>query len=62
MLILTRKSGESISLVKEGVEICRFKLIERRGRQVRFGVLAPSDIEIHREPGYLEHVKRLDEV
>ena len=62
MLILTRKSGESISLVKEGVEICRFKLIERRGRQVRFGVLAPSDIEIHREPEHMEHVKRLDEV
>ena len=62
MLILTRKTGEDITLVKDGVEIARDRLIERKGRQVRFGILAQSDIEIHREPGYLEGVKKLDEV
>tara|TARA_Y100000296_G_scaffold77254_1_gene98730 strand:+ start:1261 stop:1407 length:147 start_codon:yes stop_codon:yes gene_type:complete len=48
--------------VKDGVEIARVRLIERKGRQVRFGILAQSDIEIHREPGFLEGVKKLDEV
>tara|TARA_R110002020_G_scaffold255088_2_gene468866 strand:- start:409 stop:597 length:189 start_codon:yes stop_codon:yes gene_type:complete len=62
MLILTRKSGEHITLVQNGEEIARFTVIERKGRQVRFGVLAKDDIDIHREPGFLEGVKKLDDI
>ena len=48
MLVLTRKSGES---VKIGDEI-RIIVMEVKGRQVRLGVEAPTSISIHREEIY----------
>ena len=48
MLILTRKSGES---VKIGDEI-RIVVMAVKGRQVRLGVDAPHSVSIHREEIY----------
>ncbi len=44
MLILTRKSGESIVV---GDQI-RVVVVEVKGRQVRLGVEAPDDMKIYR--------------
>ncbi len=49
MLILTRKSGESITI---GEDI-KIQVIEIKGRQVRLGIDAPKDCIIHREEVYL---------
>lgn len=48
MLVLTRKLGES---VKIGDEI-RVVVMDVRGKQVRLGVEAPSNVSIHREEIY----------
>lgn len=48
MLILTRKSGESIKI---GDEIT-ISVIEVRGHQVRLGIDAPRDVVVHREEIY----------
>lgn len=48
MLILTRKSGEAIRI---GDQVT-LKIIEIRGNQVRLGVEAPRDLEVHREEIY----------
>ena len=45
MLILTRKSGESITI---GDEI-KIQVIEIKGKQVRLGIDAPKKFAIHRE-------------
>lgn len=44
MLILTRKSGESI-LVGDHIRVV---VVEIKGRQVRLGVEAPDDTKIYR--------------
>lgn len=50
MLILTRKSGESINI---GDEI-KLQVIEIKGKQVRLGIEAPNPkYAIHREEVYL---------
>ena len=49
MLILTRKSGESITI---GDDI-KIKVIEIKGKQVRLGIDAPRDYVIHREEVYI---------
>ncbi|MEK6590723.1 MAG: carbon storage regulator CsrA [Nitrospinota bacterium] len=48
MLILTRKSGESIN-IGDSIKIT---IIEIRGRQVRVGIDAPPEMVIHREEIY----------
>jgi len=48
MLILTRKSGQSILI---GDEI-KIRVIEIKGNQVRIGVEAPRNISVHREEIY----------
>jgi carbon storage regulator len=48
MLVLTRKSGESIQI---GPQV-KVTVIEVRGSQVRLGVEAPPEIMIHREEIY----------
>ena len=48
MLILTRKLGETIRI---GNEI-KVTLLDVKGRQVRVGIDAPSEITIHREEIY----------
>lgn len=49
MLTFTRKSGECIRI---GDEI-RIVVREVRGRQVRIGIQAPGDVQVHREEVYL---------
>lgn len=48
MLILTRKTGESL-LVGDDVEIT---VLNVRGSQVKLGVNAPKDIAVHRQEIY----------
>ena len=48
MLILTRKVGESI-MIGESVEV---KILGLRAGQVKIGIDAPRDLEVHREEIY----------
>lgn len=48
MLVLTRKSGETITI---GNDI-RITIIGIKGKQVRLGIEAPSETTIHREEIY----------
>lgn len=48
MLILTRKTGESL-LIGDDVEIT---VLSVRGSQVKLGVNAPKDIAVHRQEIY----------
>jgi carbon storage regulator len=48
MLILTRKSGESIN-IGDNIKVT---IVEVRGRQVRVGIEAPPELVIHREEIY----------
>ncbi len=48
MLILTRRVGESL-LVGDDVKVT---VLGIRGNQVRIGVDAPKDIQVHREEIY----------
>lgn len=50
MLVLTRKTGESI-IINGNV---RVYVIELRGDKVRLGVEAPTDIPVHREEVWLD--------
>ena len=50
MLILTRKLGESITI---GDDI-KVSVLGVRGRQVRLGIEAPSDVVVHREEIYVK--------
>ena len=50
MLILTRKLGESITI---GDDI-KVSILGVRGRQVRLGIEAPSDVIVHREEIYVK--------
>jgi len=49
MLILTRKSGESITI---GDDV-KIQVIEIKGKQVRIGIDAPRNYIIHREEVYI---------
>lgn len=48
MLILTRKLGEVICIGKD----TRVKILAIKGYQVRIGIEAPLQIEVHREEVY----------
>lgn len=45
MLVLTRKSGESIMIGNDVV----VTVLEVRGEQVRIGIDAPRSVQVHRE-------------
>ena len=45
MLVLTRRSNESIMIGDDIV----MTVLEIRGDQVRIGITAPRDVEVHRE-------------
>lgn len=49
MLVLTRKPAESL-IIADDVKI---SILEVKGKQVRLGIEAPSDISVHREEIYL---------
>ena len=49
MLILTRKSGESITI---GDDV-KITVVEVKGKQIRIGIDAPRSYMIHREEVYL---------
>ena len=50
MLVLTRRSQQSIMI---GTDVV-ITVLEVRGDQVRIGVSAPRDVEVHREEVFLE--------
>lgn len=50
MLILTRRSGESV-MVGDDIVITVFEV---RGDAVRIGIKAPRSVAVHREEVYLE--------
>jgi carbon storage regulator len=50
MLVLTRRSGESVMIGDDVV----VTVLEVRGDVVRLGIGAPRDIQVHREEVYRE--------
>lgn len=52
MLVLTRKEEESI-IIDDQIEI---KVVKIAGNQVRIGIEAPEEVEIHRREVYEEIV------
>ena len=50
MLILTRRTGESVMVGDEVV----VTVLGVKGNQVRIGVSAPDDVGVHREEIYLK--------
>lgn len=48
MLILTRRSGESI-MIGDSIMV---KVLGTRGGQVKIGVEAPKDVQVHRQEIY----------
>lgn len=56
MLILTRKSGETIT-VGEKVQV---HVLSIKGGQVRIGIDAPTDVAINREEVYLRKKQEQD--
>lgn len=50
MLVLTRRTQQSIVIGKDIV----ITVLEVRGDQVRIGVSAPRDVDVHREEVFLE--------
>ena len=54
MLLLTRRVNEEIII---GDELVRIMLMQINGNQVRLGLTAPGDLEIHRLEIY-EKIKR----
>lgn len=48
MLVLTRKAGESI-IIGDGIEIT---VIESKGDQIKLGIKAPKEVDIHRKEIY----------
>ncbi|HPW67975.1 MAG: carbon storage regulator CsrA [Desulfomonilia bacterium] len=50
MLILTRKVGETVAI---GDDI-RISIVEIKGTQVKLGIQAPKNVEVHREEIYLK--------
>lgn len=51
MLILTRRVGESLMIIKDGV-VMTATILGIKGNQVRIGVNAPKDVAVHREEIY----------
>lgn len=48
MLVLTRRAGESIVIGNDIV----VTVLEARGDQIRIGIEAPRDVQVHREEVY----------
>ncbi|ARN75277.1 carbon storage regulator CsrA [Oceanicoccus sagamiensis] len=54
MLILTRRIGETV-VINDNV---RLTILQVQGNQVRMGIAAPREIEIHREEIYQRIVQQ----
>ena len=55
MLILSRRTDESIVISKKGApasENVTVTLLSIKGKQVRIGIFAPDDVAVHREEIY----------
>ncbi|MBU2663088.1 carbon storage regulator CsrA [Actinoplanes bogorensis] len=50
MLVLTRRSGESVMIGNDVV----ITVLEARGDVIRLGIQAPRDVQVHREEVYRE--------
>jgi len=50
MLVLTRRSGESVMIGDDVV----ITVLETRGDVIRIGIQAPRDVQVHREEVYRE--------
>ena len=50
MLVLTRRSGESVMIGDDVV----ITVLEARGDVIRLGIQAPRDVQVHREEVYKE--------
>jgi carbon storage regulator len=50
MLVLTRKSGQSI-MIGDDIEV---RVLSSNGTKVRLGIQAPADVPVHRTEIYLE--------
>jgi carbon storage regulator len=50
VLVLTRKSGESI-VIGDDIEVT---VLSNNGTKVRLGIQAPADVPVHRTEIYLE--------
>jgi carbon storage regulator len=50
MLVLTRKSGQSI-VIGDDIEVT---VLSSNGTKVRLGIQAPADVPVHRTEVYLE--------
>ena len=48
MLVLSRKAGESLVIGDDVV----ITVLEVRGQQIRIGINAPREVEVHREEVY----------
>lgn len=57
MLILTRRTGESI-MIGDTVMV---KVLGTRGGQVKIGVEAPKDVQVHRQEIYERIVAEQDQ-
>jgi carbon storage regulator len=57
MLVLTRKSGETIT-IGENIEV---KVLSIKGGQVRIGIDAPKSVSITREEVLLKQQPKTDE-
>ena len=57
MLVLTRKTGESIVIGNH----VRVTVLEMQGRQIRLGIEAPGEIPVHRGEVY-ERIKDENEL
>ena len=51
MLILTRRVGESLK-IKVGDTVITVAALGIKGQQVRIGVNAPKDVDVHRQEIY----------
>ena len=56
MLVLSRKIGESI-IIRDDIQVV---LVSMEGNKCRLGVVAPSDVPVHRQEIY-DKIKSRDE-